>query len=254
VFEQEALKRVCVVLVDTSHPGNIGAAARAMKTMGLADLRLVRPGRFPAAEATARASGADGVLSAARVCASLDEALQDCGCAIATSARSRTLAWPEITPRAAAAKLLEGAQEATAAVVFGPERSGLSNAELDRCEAMLRIPTVPDFSSLNIAAAVQIVGYELRLACAAEHVQTGAADEQPARLEDMQRFYAALEQILVDIDFLDPANPRLLLRRLRRLFNRARPSDVELNILRGILTAVARQGEKARAFREGNPL
>ena len=243
-----------MVLVDTSHPGNIGAAARAMKTMGLADLRLVRPASFPAAEATARASGADDVLAAARLFTSLDEALQDCRCVIATSARSRALAWPELSPRAAAARLLKGAQDTTAAVVFGPERSGLSNAELDRCEAMLRIPTETDFSSLNIAAAVQIVGYELRVACEMQAAPPVAADEKPARQEDMQRFYAALEQILVAIDFLDPANPRLLLRRLRRLLNRAQISDVELNILRGILTAVARQVDDARAFRERNPL
>ena len=252
VFEREALSRVCVVLVDTSHPGNIGAAARAMKTMGLTDLRLVRPVQFPAAEATARASGADAVLAAARVCGTVDEALQDCGCVIATSARARTLAWPELTPRDAAAKLLDGAQETSAAVVFGPERSGLSNAELDRCEAMLRIPTDPEFSSLNVAAAVQIVSYELRLACEMAEAQTVVPGEPPARQEDMQRFYTALEQVLVDVDFLDPTNPRLLLRRLRRLFNRARVSAVELNILRGILTAVSRRDHNARAFRKRN--
>lgn len=248
------MSRVCVVLVDTSHPGNIGAAARAMKTMGLQDLRLVRPVQFPSAEATARASGADDLLSAAGVFASLDDALAGCRYVVGTSARPRALAWPELTPRNAAAELLEHARDATAAVLFGTERSGLSNAELDRCQAMLRIPTNPDYSSLNIASAVQLVGYELRVACEIDNPTVAAPEESPARQEDMQRFYAALEQVLVEIDFLDPANPRLLLRRLRRLFNRAQVSDVELNILRGILTAVAKQAEKARAFDDGNPL
>lgn len=252
--ERTALGRVCVVLVDTSHPGNIGAAARAMKTMGLTDLRLVRPGRFPCAEATARASGADDVLGAARVFTTLDEALQDAVRVIATSARSRTLSWPELTPRAAATELLAGARGGNAAVVFGAERSGLSNAELERCGAMLRIPTDAGFSSLNLAAAVQIVCYELRLAAELAAGGARAADEQPARHEDLQRFYAALESTLVELAFLDPDNPRQLLRRLRRLFNRARVSDVELRILRGILTAVDRQGETLRAFHDRKPL
>ncbi len=253
MVDAAALERVCVVLVDTSHPGNIGAAARAMKTMGLTDLRLVRPTRFPCAEASARASGADDLLFTARVFKTLDEAVHDCVSVVATSARSRTLAWPELTPRAAAQQLLTDAHQAAAAIVFGPERSGLSNAELERCGAMLRIPTNEAFSSLNLAAAVQIICYELRLACERTDSEPAAA-EPPATQEDMQRFYSALERTLVEIDFLDPDNPRLLLRRLRRLFNRAQVSDVELRILRGILSAIARQRENARAIDERKTL
>ena len=160
-----------IILVGTTHPGNIGAAARAMKNMGLSDLILVNPRYFPHADATARASGAEDVLDAARVVGSLDEALSDCVYVAGASARSRTIGWPSMAPRACASKLLQESQNGTAAAVFGPEKSGLTNEDIDRCHTLLTIPTEPGFSSLNLAMAVQIISYELRVA------EIGVSDE-----------------------------------------------------------------------------
>lgn len=219
------------VLVETSHPGNIGAAARALRVMGFSDLALVAPARFPHAEATAMAAGADDVLASARVCATLDEALDDCAPVFGTSARRRTLGWPERDARAAA---LEAAGSGgRAAFVFGRERTGLTNAELDRCQFMLHVPTAADYGSLNLAQAVQIVAYECRMATLGD---APAADTEPAPTHrEMEYFFEHLEQALRDTGFLDPANPRQLMRRLRRYFHRSQPSRIELNILRGIL-------------------
>jgi len=222
------------VLVETSHPGNIGSAARAIATMGFGRLYLVRPHAFPHAEATALAAGADHVLAAATVCTTLDEAVADCPRVYATSARGRSLAWPACDARSAAAEAVALAD--APAFVFGRERSGLTNRELDRCQAMLAIPTGTGYGSLNLAQAVQIVAYEL---CVADGTAPGAdagtgREPLPAHA-DMERFHAHLEETLIDIGFLDPANPRQLLRRLRRFFARARPTRTELNILRGIL-------------------
>ena len=233
----EALSRIRVVLVEPTHPGNVGATARAMRTMGLERLVLVAPRDFPSEEAWARASGAEGVLERARVVATLDEALAGCGLAVGTSARRRSLPWPEREPRAAAAEAVAAAAAGTeVAFVFGRERTGLTNAELDRCQTLLTIPTVPDFRSLNVAAAVQIIAYEVLQAGGLE-VPAGER-EPPATADDMERFYQHLYETLVATAFLDPDNPRKVMRRLRRLFNRARPDRIELNILRGILTAV----------------
>lgn len=227
-----------VVLVGTTHPGNIGATARAMKNMGLRDLVLVNPRYFPHADATARASGAEDLLAAARVETTLDDALQDCIFAAAASARARSIDWPSLAPRECAAKLVAENRSGDVAVVFGPEKSGLTNEDLDRCQALLTIPADPAFSSLNIAMAVQIITYELRLATLAP-MEVAEPDTPPASADEMEHFFRHLEAVLIDSQFLDPDNPRMLMRRLRRLFIKARPDKNEINILRGILTAVA---------------
>lgn len=229
-----------IVLVGTTHPGNIGASARAMKTMGLEQLVLVAPQHYPSAEATARASGADDMLYRARIETSLAAALAECTLVMGASARRRGLSGPELTPRQAACELLQVAARAPVALVFGRESSGLSNDELDRCHHLVRIPANPDYSSLNLAAAVQVLAYELRLAALASQALT-PAPVSPAPAAETEHFYAHLQQVLLAIGFLNPANPRHLMRRLRRLFNRARPDQTEVNILRGILTAVEGQ-------------
>ncbi len=234
------LDRLRVVLVETSHPGNIGAAARAMKTMGLSDLALVAPRAFPHADATARASGADDVLARARVFPTFADAIADCVLVAGCSARRRSLAWPQAGPRAAAARLAATPPRERAALVFGRERTGLSNAELDLCHLLVRIPANPQYPSLNLAAAVQVLTYELRMAAVEGRSAQMPADE-PAALAtagEMEHFYAHLERVLVDTGFLDPAAPRHLMRRLRRLFARARPDHNEANILRGFLTSI----------------
>ncbi len=236
----EALARIRIVLVEPTHPGNVGAAARAMKTMGLRRLALVAPRDFPSEAAWARASGAEDVLEAAEVHPALETAVAGCGLVVGTSARARSLPWPAREPRAAAAEAVaEAAAGTEVAFVFGRERSGLTNAELDRCQRLLSIPTDPGFRSLNLAAAVQVVAYELHLAARAPAAPADTL-EQPATAEELERFYAHLERVMVLVGFLDPANPRRLMRRMRRLFARARPERTEINILRGILTAVER--------------
>ncbi len=247
---QEQLQaRVRIVLVDTSHAGNIGAAARAMKNMGLVRLYLVTPKQFPHADATARASGADDVLARATVCATLDEALAGCSLVMGASARLRNLSVPLLAPRQCATKALSEITETgiECALVFGREHSGLTNDELGRCHHLVNIPTNPEYSSLNLAAAVQVLSYELRMATLSE--QTGVVsdvDVEPlASAEDMERFYVHLQQTLETIGFLDPKNPRIMMQRLRRLFNRARPNEVEMNILRGILTMTQKAGHQS---------
>jgi TrmH family RNA methyltransferase len=235
------LSRVRVVLSHTSHPGNIGAVARAMKTMGLTQLYLVNPKLFPHAEATARASGADDLLADAVVCADLDDALPDCRLVLGASARERRIPCPVIGPGECARMTMEVAAQGEVALLFGCEQSGLSNREIDRCHSLVRIPTNPDYASLNLASAVQILGYELRVAALGG---AGAALPDayvPVCADELERFYAHLEQTLVQLGFLDPAHPRHLMRRLRRLYNRARPDENEVNILRGILAATQEQ-------------
>jgi len=227
-----------IVLVGTTHPGNIGACARAMKNMGITELVLVDPLTFPHDDATARASGAADVLNSARVVDSLEEAIEDCVYVAGASARSRSINWPSMDARDCAARLLLESHQGTVAVVFGPEQSGLSNAHLDHCHTLLTIPTDPGFSSLNLAMAVQVLTYELRAARIADDPPEYGPDGRSATSEEMEHFYAHLEQVLTDIRFLDPDNPRHLMRRLRRLFIRAKPDQNEVNILRGILAAV----------------
>ena len=229
-----------IVLVRPTHPGNVGATARAMKNMSLRSLYLVEPENFPSSQATDRAVGADDVLRNASICASLDEALAGCHLVIGTSARQRRIEWPELDPESCARRLVEGAQNGPVALLFGQERTGLLNAELDKCHYVVTIPADKEYSSLNLACAVQILAYEIHLAMLSGTTagEADAREGRPVSAEDMQRFYRHLEDVLQQIDFLDPENPRLLMRRLMRLFNRADLDHNEMNILRGILTAV----------------
>ena len=228
-----------IVLIETCHPGNIGAAARAMKTMGLRELYLVKPRQFPCAEATARAAGADDVLADARVVMTLAEALQGCTLVLGTSARLRSLRWPVVNPREAAQLAASQADNQKLALVFGRERSGLSNEELSLCHQLIHIPVDPAYQSLNLAAAVQVVAYELRMARVDTRIeQVPEPGESPAPAEAMQGFLTHLEETLVEVGYLNPDNPRHLLHRLRRLFHRARPTRNEINILRGILKSI----------------
>lgn len=229
-----------IVLVRPTHPGNVGATARAMKNMAMRSLYLVEPERFPSPEATDRAAGADDVLESAVICASLDEAIKDCHLVVGTTARQRRIEWPTLDPAEGARRLAEAAQQGPVALLFGQERTGLLNAELDRCHFMVTIPADKEYSSLNLASAVQILAYEIYRAILAD-IQSEATEPRagrPASSEDMQRFYQHLEEVLQQIGFLDPNNPRLLMRRMMRLFNRVGMDDNEMNIMRGILTAI----------------
>lgn len=230
------LSHVRIVLVGTTHPGNIGATARAMKNMGLRDLALVSPKVFPSGEATARASGADDVLASARVCRDLQEAIGDCALVVGASARLRTISWPQLDPRKCAQQLC--AKNAKTAILFGREHSGLTNEELERCHYLLHIPCDPTFSSLNVAAAVQIVAYELFLA-AREQTPTGTTGPALATADEMESFYGHLERTLCDLRFLhERKTGPSVMRRLRRIFNRSALEKKEIHLLRGILTAV----------------
>lgn len=240
---------VHIVLVATTHPGNIGAAARAMKTMGIGSLRLVTPTGFPSAEVTARAAGADDVLAGAVVYDSLAQAVADCGLVFATSARARSIPWPELEPDAAAATIaLVLGSGSGVAVVFGRESSGLSNQELELCHGVIRIPANAGFPSLNLAAAVQIICYELRkaLGVAPEAGMVNADRVPPATMAELELLYAHLEQCLIDVGYIDPTKPRRLMRRLRRLFNRARLDANEYNILRGFLAAAQKSAGRVK--------
>jgi len=240
------LSRLRVVLVNTSHPGNIGAVARAMKNMGLSQLTLVQPAEFPSAEATARASGADDVLASARIVPSLTEAIADCAMVVGASARRRTISWPTLDPRACAERMVEVAATDQVALVMGRERTGLSNAELEHCHYLVHIPANPDYSSLNVAAATQVLVYELRMAALAKvnALETRWRSDHPfATTEELEGLYAHFEQALTRLRFLDPNNPRQLMRRLRRLFNRSQLDRMEVNILRGILAAAEKGGK-----------
>jgi tRNA (cytidine32/uridine32-2'-O)-methyltransferase len=231
------LDKVRVVLMETTHPGNIGAAARAMKNMSLSRLYLVKPRLFPHDEATARASGATDLLENAVLCDSLDQALEGCGTVIGASARRRSIRWPEFDPRECAEFVDAQTQAGDVAIIFGRESSGLSNEELDRCGHLVHIPCNPDFSSLNIAAAIQVLCYELHMRVGQQQMATLESEDLPATMDELEGFYQHLEQTMVEIEFLDPDKPRKLMRRLRRLFNRSAVEKRELNILRGILTA-----------------
>ena len=232
-----ALARVRVVLVHTTHPGNIGAAARAMHTMGIAQLVLVAPERFPDPEADARATGATALLTAARVVRTLPEALAGCAWVVGLSARPRAFAGRALTVRDAAREAIAQAAHGDVAFVFGTEMSGLANDELAQCAAAATIPANPAYPSLNVAAAVQVVGYELRVAAGEDRVWT------PPRFagathDEVEALYAHAGATLAAMRFLDPARPRRLLPRLRRLFGRAGLEREEVNILRGILARI----------------
>lgn len=261
-----------IVLVGTSHPGNIGAAARAMQTMGLESLHLVAPECDPfAAESQVRAAGAEHVMSHMVIHATLADALADCHTVYGCTARKRSVALPQVTPRQAAPRLVEAAMRGAVAVLFGRERTGLENSELQRCHAAVHIPTDAEFGSLNLAAAVQVVAYELRLAAlariesegyrsTAESAGTPASMARPAEVDQssnstaeplanqaaLERFFEHLEQTLIDIDFHKGRHSTTLMHRLRRLFLRANMDAREVRMLRGILAESQRMARLAR--------
>lgn len=236
--QPESLPPVRVVLVETSHPGNIGGAARAMKTMGLDRLYLVRPKKFPDAEATARASGADDVLYNAVVCDDFGEAIADCHTVMGASARQRSIPWPLLDPRQAAQKIVSTGGEGEAAVVFGREQWGLRNEELALCNFLVTIPANPEYSSLNLAMSVQVMSYELRMAARGDVEPAPPGDAPLAGNADVEQMYAHMERAMLHTGFLDPDNPRHLMRRLRRLFSRAQLDQNEVNIMRGWLASI----------------
>jgi tRNA/rRNA methyltransferase len=232
-----SLGRIRIVLSHTTHPGNIGAAARAMKTMGLSRLFLIKPERFPHADAEAFAAGAIDILENAVVCASLDEALAGTVLAVASSARHRDLS-PEIVDcREACQRLIAQAVSGEVALVFGTERAGLTTAEVSRCNQIAIIPTSWDYSSLNLAQAVQVFAYELRMCATGRDVYSQHSAEL-ATHEEVEGFYQQLEKAFYATGFLDPAQPKRLMQRMRRLYARARVEKKELNILRGFLSAI----------------
>jgi tRNA/rRNA methyltransferase len=242
VNRQEAFKNIRIVLCGTTHPGNIGASARAMKTMGLARLYLVAPQRYPDPEAGWRASRATDVLANAVVCATLDEALAGVAFAVACSARSREIAVPEVAAREAATQVLEAARSQETALVFGNETYGLTTEEVNRCRLLATIPAAPDYSSLNLAAAVQVFAYELRMtAMGADAARLAERPRELASHEEVEGFYEHLERTMVEQGFLNPEHPKKLMPRLRRLFARAQLEREEVNILRGILKSFRRR-------------
>lgn len=235
-----AFEQIRIVLVNTSHPGNIGGVARAMKNMGLSRLYLVEPRNYPAEKAVWRAAGALDVLDKAVVVDSLDEAIADCSLVIGTSARDRRIPWPMLDPRQCGEQTWREAGEHQVALLFGREDRGLTNDELHKCHYHVHIPANADYSSLNLAAAVQVIAYEVRMAyLAAERSDDNPPgwDQPPAKTEALEHYYAHLQETLEELGFLQPGNPRQTMTRLRRLYNRVRPDDMELSILRGVLTA-----------------
>ncbi len=234
------LDRIRIVLVEPSHPGNIGATARAMKTMGLSQLVLVSPKQFPSSEATFRAAGADDLLAHALVVDTLQEGLSGCDWVIGASVRKRTLMRTMYQPRGCAEAVMQQPKRQVA-LVFGRESSGLTNEELSLCHDQVSISANPDYSSLNLAAAVQVLVYEMRMAALAapvETVQAVSEEDALATAEQVAGFYQHLQETLIAIGFMDPKQPKRLMERLQLLFNRAQLTEKELNIFRGILSAV----------------
>jgi tRNA (cytidine32/uridine32-2'-O)-methyltransferase len=249
------LDQIRIILVGTTHTGNIGSVARAMKTMGLSKLYLVAPKELPDGQAYALSAGASDILANAKVFDTLQEAISDCGLVVGSSARSRTLSWPMLEPRECGVKAVQEAASQPVALVFGRESSGLTNEELQLCNYHVCIAANPEYSSLNLAMAVQIVTYEVRMAWLQLASQQQAAvptvDEvvYPSS-EQMSNFYQHLEQTLNDTGFIIKQHPGVVMTKLKRLFTRARPEEAEYNILRGILTSVQRYGRKAQGEKE----
>jgi len=253
-----SLKNVRIVLVNTSDCRNIGSAARAMKTMGLSQLILVDPVEMPNGQAQALAAGATDVLANAKVVSTMQEAVNDCGLVIGTSARSRTLPWPMLNPRECGAKLVEELANFPVALVFGRESSGLTNEELQLCHFHVQIPANPEYSSLNLAMAVQTLSYEIRMNFlglgqpekvipvvdkVADKATEGEIEEFPI-VEETERLYQHFEDALKGTGFITPTHPGLVMTKLRRLFNRARPDVKEVKMLRGILSSVDKISRK----------
>lgn len=230
-------------MLEPSHPGNIGAAARAMKNMGLSQLCLVNPVKFPDVEATVRASGADDLLKNAQVVATIDEAIAECDCVLGTSARTRSLPWPLINPRESA-QLLATQQFEKSAIIFGRENSGLTNEELSLCQYHIHIPTVDDFSSLNLASAIMLLCYELRMVSVANMNTSNddsivvTRDSKLASAAELEGYYDHLSKVMSQLGMLNPKQPKRLMQRMRRLYGRCHLESSEINILRGFLSAV----------------
>jgi len=236
-------------LVETSHTGNMGSVARAMKTMGLSNLYLVNPLLKPDSQAISLAAGASDLIGNATIVDTLDEAISGCSLVVGTSARSRSLPWPMLDARECGMKSVEEGQQAPVALVFGRERVGLTNDELQKCHYHVAIPANPDYSSLNLAMAVQIIAYEVRMAWLASEQSPAApqTEESPYPLvDDLERFYQHMEGMMLESGFIRQGNPSQVMSKLRRLFTRARPERDELNILRGMLSSF-QKGEKPKS-------
>lgn len=237
------LNNVKVVLVGTSHSGNIGSAARAMKVMGLSNLVLVDPQCSVDEQTLALAAGAADIAENAAIVGTLSEAVADCALVVGSSARSRTLEWPMLEPRECGQKFVVEGQESPVALVFGRERTGLTNEELQTCHYHVCIPANPEYSSLNLAMAVQTLSYEIRMA----YLDNQQSQYQPQELieyprhKELEMFFAHLEKVAKETQFISEDQPGKVMNKLRRLFNRARPEAQELNILRGVLTAVEKR-------------
>ena len=241
------LENVRIVLVNTSHTGNIGSVCRAMKTMGLSDLVLVDPVQEPDSHASALAAGATDILGNAKIVPELKDAIADCQLTIATSARSRTLSWPMLEPRECGKKVVEEGQNAKVALVFGRENSGLTNEELQQCQFHVHIPSNPDYSSLNLAMAVQTLCYEIRMHFLdSQQAQFEPSDVEYPNSEQLEGFYTHLEQALTKTGFIVKQHPGQVMAKLRRLLNRARPESHELNILRGVLASIEKDANNTK--------
>lgn len=234
------LDNIAIVLSHTSHPGNIGAAARAMKTMGLHSLYLVNPKSFPDPEADARAANAIDILQQAKVCIELDEALENTVLTAAVTARPRELSHTIFDARQGAIELVQQAQQQPVALLFGRENSGLTTAEVNKCQIIIHIPANPNYPSLNLASAVQVLAYELHMA-QMENTAPIAVSSSLANFNELELMYAHLEQLMIASNFLDPQKPKLLMQRIRRMFARTRLEKAEVQVLRGILTAIGKR-------------
>lgn len=241
----DILKNIRIVLCETAHPGNIGAAARALKTMGLSELVLVAPERYPDPQAEWLASGATDVLRQARVCSSLGEALAGSAFSVACTARPREVAVPMVGAREAAARLVEAARRQPVALVFGNETYGLTAAEAGLCQLLATIPANPKYSSLNVAAAVQVLAYELRMTALGGALPPGKP-RSLATHEEVEQFYAHLERSMLENGYLNPQHPKKLMPRIRRLFGRAQLEKEEVNILRGVIKALVSPKKKSK--------
>ncbi|QMT60085.1 tRNA (cytosine(32)/uridine(32)-2'-O)-methyltransferase TrmJ [Legionella sp. PC997] len=239
------LSSIRIILVATSHPGNIGSTARAMKTMGLNSLYLVNPKSFPDYKAKEMAAGADDLLESAVVTESLDEALIGCQLILGTSARPRGLSLPGLIPASCADLISQQTEDTQIAIVFGREHAGLTNEELLKCHYHIHIPSNPEYGSLNLAQAVQIVAYELRMKLLAPKAEVSLRQDEYATADEIEQFYEHLRDVFIEIQFLKASNPRRLMQRVRRLFNRVNLEKMEVNLLRGMLSQVQKSLEWA---------
>jgi len=236
------LNSVKVVLVGTTHPGNIGATARAMKNMGILDLALVEPKEFPSDVATFRSKAAKDILEKASVHTSLEEAISECELVVGTSARGRTVPWPVLNPREAAEEMHKSSLNGKVAIVFGREDRGLTNEELGLCNFHVHIPSDPEYSSLNLSQAVQILAYEIRLSYLQDrHVNEEYWDVELANNEQTERLINHMDELMQEVDFYDVENPRKLLVRVRRFFKRSKIDVMEANIFRGLFASIQKK-------------